>query len=70
MKRFIAMLDWFYYLTQLGLVVCKLLGVLSWSWWWITMPTLVGAGLVILTLVSMWIIDSFIKNEGRTKIDV
>ena len=32
-------------------VVLKLVGVISWSWWWVLSPTLINTGLLVVFLV-------------------
>lgn len=29
-------------------LVLKLIGVITWSWWWVTAPLWIGAGLLLL----------------------
>lgn len=44
--------------TVLGLIfiVLKLTGLITWSWWWVLSPFLIGAGLFILALFGMIIL--------------
>ena len=39
----------------IAFVVLKLCGVISWSWWWITAPAWIPAGLALMAL-GAWLI--------------
>jgi hypothetical protein len=45
-------------LSVLGIVfvVLKLIGTITWSWWWVLMPFIVELGLVVLFLAIVGII--------------
>lgn len=43
-------------LLTLVFVLAKLFGAITWSWWLVFLPTLVGAGIIITLLVLAIII--------------
>lgn len=47
MKRFIEM-------YQLAVIVLKLMGDITWSWWWVLAPAWIGVSLVVLGLFIKW----------------
>ena len=49
-------------LLTLAFVVLKLLGVISWSWWWVLSPIWIGAILVLL-LITIYVIA--VSREGK-----
>lgn len=42
-------------LLGVAFVVLKLLGVINWSWWWVTLPFWGGAAIVLLILTIVLI---------------
>ena len=46
-------------------IVLKLVGKITWSWWWVVSPTLIGVGVIVgflLTMdLTMYIIKLVIK---------
>lgn len=36
-------------------IALKLLGVITWSWWWVLSPILIGALLIIVILVALYL---------------
>ena len=49
-------------LLTLLFIALKLLGVISWSWWWVLSPILISTGLVILVLLMLGIIAVAVKK--------
>ncbi len=48
-------------------VAFKLLGIINWSWWWITMPFWIGGALVLVILLTA-ITYYLIGKKPKTKI--
>lgn len=40
-------------LLGVAFVVLKLLGVINWSWWWVTLPFWGGLALIVLILIGI-----------------
>lgn len=49
-------------LIFLALMVLKLCGVISWSWWWVTAPLWIPFGLALIILIITGIIYVCIKE--------
>ena len=41
----------FWTLLQIVFITLKLCKVISWSWWLVMLPSLIGAGMIILILI-------------------
>lgn len=54
-------------LSVLGIVfiVLKLVGVIDWSWWWVTVPFWGGAALIIGILLIGLIIAAVVNGDTR-----
>lgn len=48
-------------LLTIVFIVLKLLGKITWSWWWVLSPLWISAGIGILMLVVMLIIAAISK---------
>lgn len=46
---------------QIVFIVLKLCKVINWSWWWVLSPSWIYAGLVILILLVVLLIELFKK---------
>lgn len=46
---------------QIVFIVLKLCKVINWSWWWVISPSWIYAGLVILILLVVLLIELFKK---------
>ena len=44
-------------------LVLKLCNVIDWSWWWVTSPLWIGACLIVLLFIGLWIYYSI--EEAR-----
>ena len=50
-------------------LVLKLVGVISWSWWWVTAPLWISAGLSIVIILGIFATYGIIKLiKARRKI--
>ena len=49
-------------LLGIAFVVLKLIGIITWSWWWVTLPFWGGIALVLLVLLVIGIIALAIKK--------
>ena len=45
------------------LLVLKLLGVIAWSWWIITMPLWIGIVVLIISVIALVILDRPAKRK-------
>lgn len=45
------------------LLVLKLLGVIAWSWWLITMPLWIGVVVLIISVFTLVVIDRPAKRK-------
>jgi hypothetical protein len=54
-------------LSVLGIVfvVLKLIGTITWSWWWVLMPFIVEFGLLILVLAIVGIVLLIAASRGK-----
>jgi membrane protein YdbS with pleckstrin-like domain len=41
----------------------KLLGYITWSWWWVLSPLWISTGLVILIIVGVLIVIAFLERK-------
>lgn len=53
--------------TFIAFLVLKLVGVIDWSWWWVTSPLWISAGLSILFLLAAWIFIAIGERRSRRK---
>jgi hypothetical protein len=44
-------------LLGVAFVVLKLIGVIDWSWWWVTLPFWGGFALIIAILVIIFLVE-------------
>lgn len=44
---------------QVIFIVLKLVGVISWSWWAVLVPTWISIGVVVLAAISLWVLNKF-----------
>lgn len=44
---------------QVIFIVLKLVGVISWSWWAVLVPTWMSIGVVVLAAISLWVLNKF-----------
>lgn len=49
-------------LLTLAFIVLKLIGVISWSWWWVLSPIWIGA-IIVLLLITICVIA--VSREGK-----
>ena len=49
-------------LLGIAFVVLKLIGIITWSWWWVTLPFWGGIALVLLVLLVIGVIELAIKK--------
>ena len=49
-------------LLGIAFVVLKLIGIITWSWWWVTLPFWGGIALVLLVLLVIGIVELAIKK--------
>lgn len=52
-------------ITFLILFVCKVLGVITWSWWAVFAPLLIEFGLFIFLILVLVIIFLLVKDEDE-----
>lgn len=45
------------------LLVLKLLGIIAWSWWIITMPLWIGIVVLIISLIALVLLDRPAKRK-------
>lgn len=46
-------------------IVLKLCGVITWNWFWVCFPAIVGVGIVILGLLLSIIICIIVAKKGK-----
>lgn len=51
--------------TFIVFLVLKLVGVIDWSWWWVTSPLWISFGLTCLILLGVWIAGSIMDRQSR-----
>ena len=56
-------------ITFLILFVCKVLGVITWSWWAVFAPLLIEFGLLFFLILVLVIIFALVKNEDEKSND-
>jgi hypothetical protein len=49
-------------ILQAALIVLKLTGVITWSWWWVLTP--IWVGIAMSALVAGFFLILFIQNRG------
>jgi F0F1-type ATP synthase assembly protein I len=49
------------------LITLKLIGFITWSWWWVTSPLWGGFALAILLMLFAVIIIAFQKSKSKFK---
>lgn len=59
-------------LLTIVFIVLKLLGKITWSWWWVLSPLWISTGLVILILLGVFLgviisVNNEEKKEKRNK---
>ena len=56
-------------LPTIVFIVLKLLGTITWSWWWLLSPLSISTGFVVLILhgIFLWAIISVKKDEKDGK---
>ena len=56
-------------LLTIVFIVLKLLGKITWSWWWVLSPLWISTGFVVLILLGifLWAIISVKKDEKDGK---
>lgn len=57
-------------LLTIVFIVLKLIGTISWSWWWVLSPIWISSGLGILFLLCMvigWFVQAIIEEKRLTK---
>ena len=42
-------------LLTIVFITLKLLGKIDWSWWWVLSPFWIGAAIVLIVLLCVWI---------------
>lgn len=42
---------------QIVLIVLKLTGLITWSWWWVLAPTWIGLLIVMITVLVLTLLD-------------
>ena len=42
-------------------VILKLVGTISWSWWWVLSPLWISAGIFLLVVVAMLILVAVVN---------
>jgi membrane protein YdbS with pleckstrin-like domain len=50
-------------------LVLKLVGVIDWSWWWVTSPLWISAALTVLILVGVFIYCYIDSTKHKRYID-
>ena len=55
-------------LLGVAFVILKLIGILDWSWWWVTLPFWGGFGFIILMAALIGIILGIYKAIKKRKI--
>jgi len=53
----------FFSLLGLTFIILRLTGVITWNWWWVTLPFWGGLAIILLVLLVMSIIALIIKNK-------
>jgi len=54
-------------LLTIAFIVLKLVGVINWSWWWVTSPLWGGLVLGIVILIIIGIFISFGNKKGYNR---
>lgn len=49
-------------LTFLVLLVLKIFGVITWSWWWVTAPLWISAMFVLVILTAMFAVAIVLRD--------
>ena len=44
-------------------VVLKLVGVITWSWWWVFSPILIDLGLTIIVVIGFVAYEAYINHK-------
>ena len=47
--------DWFLGLLVVVFITLKLIGVISWSWWWVLAPIWVPMAIALVILIVWWL---------------
>ena len=50
-------------LSTLVFIVLRLLGIISWSWWWVLAPTWVPAALWLLCVALLFVLKIFQEKK-------
>lgn len=56
-------------LLGVAFVVLKLIGIINWSWWWVTLPFWGGLALCLAILVIFvigWATKAALKSKGKS----
>jgi hypothetical protein len=46
-------------------VVLKLVGVITWNWWWVLSPILIDIGLTIIVLIGLVIYEAYEDKHSK-----
>lgn len=57
-----AIISGFFCATQVGLIIFKALGIISWSWWLVLLP--VWAVLVVLVIAVILLVILYSRQDG------
>ena len=49
-------------LLTIAFIVLKLTHVIDWSWWWVTAPLWIPAGIVVICLILLAILNTIDKD--------
>lgn len=46
----------------------KLGNVITWSWWWVLSPAIIGFGIIIIAIGTVWyLLSDWAKIKGKEK---
>lgn len=48
--------NWFWSLLQIVFIVLKLCKIIAWSWWLVLLPTIIGGGIAVISLIILLVI--------------
>lgn len=54
-------------LLQIVFITLKLCKVITWSWWWVMSPMLIGWGIVLIILIGCTVAVCFDKPSRRRR---
>lgn len=55
-------------LLQIAFIVLKLCNVIDWKWVWVLSPMWIGASIVVITLIVLFLIQACVTRKSRKNI--